>query len=477
MKIFDAEHLKSILDVDWTKIPHIFILISLFTLSRIFLLNLGFGADPDAWRIANSAFDLRQAQIYHTSRFPGYPLPEYVNSLFINHGWIATNSVTMILSLISVILFAKILKDLTEKNKGILILTYAFLPILWVNSTNTMDYMWAMTFIITVWFFILRKQYVIAGLMMGLAIGSRITSALLIPAYLYLILMQDRKVKDIVFFCISTIIVSSILFLPLFFRYSFNFLTYYPAKMNWVDKFILSAHHVNSAFGRVPTVFGFTVALLSIKILVKNIVGRDKDTLFLLLNIILLGILFVIIPHAKEYLIPMTPFGLLLFSKISKRGLFAMLCIILVTYSFVSFPIVGITKGKITGYRAIDSGMIQKNIALRTKRMRFAHKLMEANIENHSVVIIGWWLPFVSYLDENVSYTKDKKMMGDANSPQNGVWNFEKNIWYRFSLPLDELRELQSKDYNIYYVKGMHKLSYNYNLDDFNGICLDIEQN
>lgn len=147
------ERINSLLDLDWTKTPYIFILILSFVLSRIPLLNLGFGIDADAWRIANSAFDLWNSHVYHTSRFPGYLLPEYVNSLIIDHGWIATNSMTMILSLISVIFFARILKDLNVKNKGLLVLTYAFLPVLWINSTNTMDYMWALTFIVIAWFF------------------------------------------------------------------------------------------------------------------------------------------------------------------------------------------------------------------------------------------------------------------------------------------------------------------------------------
>ena len=39
------EHIKSLLDFDWIKIPYIFILISSYILSRIPLLNLGFGTD------------------------------------------------------------------------------------------------------------------------------------------------------------------------------------------------------------------------------------------------------------------------------------------------------------------------------------------------------------------------------------------------------------------------------------------------
>ena len=159
-------------ECDWTEIPQIFILTIIYLISRIPFLNLGFGVDPDAWRIANSAFDLNNFLIYNTSRFPGYPLPEYANSLLINYGWVATNSLTMIISLIAILMFAKILKEIEVENKGLIIITFAFMPLIWINSVNAMDYMWNVTFIILSWYFIIKNHHLLAGLMMGLAIAS-----------------------------------------------------------------------------------------------------------------------------------------------------------------------------------------------------------------------------------------------------------------------------------------------------------------
>ena len=280
-------HIKSLLDLDWTKSPHIFFLILLFILSRIPLLNLGFGVDPDSWRIANSAFDLRCLHIYNTSRFPGYPLPEYINSFIIDHGWVATNSVTMILSLLSVIFFARILKDLDVKNKGLLVLTYAFLPILWINSTNTMEYMWASTFIIVAWFFILKNRYTFAGLIMGLAIGSRITSAILIFPFFYLIWIKNRRCRDCFYFIFPTITVSSLLFLPLFIQHGLKFLTYYPGNVNLID----IGYSICGEFGKIAVFFGLIVLLLSLKVLFKEITAKNKDIVFLLSTILIICIL------------------------------------------------------------------------------------------------------------------------------------------------------------------------------------------
>jgi len=266
------EYIKKFLDLDWTEKPYIFVLGLLFILSRIPLLNLGFGSDPDAWRIAGSAFDLHYFGIYHPSRFPGYPLPEFFNSLIINYGWLATNAATVILSLISVYVFARILKELNIKNKGLLVVTYAFLPILWINSAITMDYMWALAFILLTWFFIIRKQYALAGLMMGLAIGSRITSLILILPFIYLILAENKEIKKIMYFFVTTCATALILFLPLYLQYGLNFVSYYPTQTGmdfiWYD--------MTYYFGILAILFGLMLSVISFNKLFENVIKKEE---------------------------------------------------------------------------------------------------------------------------------------------------------------------------------------------------------
>lgn len=453
---------RALLELDWSKAPNVLVLAFLFVLSRIPLLNLGFGLDPDAWRIANSAYDLRYSHSYHASRFPGYPLPEYLNSLIIDHGWLATNSLTMVLSLISVVSFARILKNLNAQYKGLLTLTYAFLPILWINSTNTMDYTWALTFITIAWFLVLRKRPAIAGLAMGLATGSRISSAILALPFLFLIWIENRKIKDAIYFCMTMALTSLFLFLPLFLRYGLRFLTYYRGTAS----IFRIGYEAIKHFGILAVLWGVTVFFMSLRPLSGEIIRRDKNTLFLLSAILLMGILFLRVPYEIEYVIPMIPFGLVLLNRVSKRELMVIFCALLVSNSALS-PGIG---------QAIGDGAIRGNMEARKEQVKFVQHLMAAKVEDHSVVIIGLWLPALSYLNENVSCMKNQKMMGDANSPQKGVWNFEKDIWYRYSVPLDELQELQGRGYTIYYIEGMRdyiKRVHGYDLDDYDCVYLN----
>ena len=54
-------------EIDLLKMPYLIFLIAIIIFSRVWLLDLGYGLDADAWRIANSAFDMRYHGIYHAS--------------------------------------------------------------------------------------------------------------------------------------------------------------------------------------------------------------------------------------------------------------------------------------------------------------------------------------------------------------------------------------------------------------------------
>jgi len=453
-------YIKKFLDLDWTEKPYIFFMIISFVLSRVPLLNLGFGSDSDSWRVAISAFDLHYFGIYHPSRFPGYPLPEFFNSLIINYGWLATNIATMILSLISVIIFAKILKELNIKNKGLIVITYAFLPILWVNSASTMDYMWALTFIMFTWFFIIRKQYALAGLIMGLAIGSRITSSLLILPFVYLILSENKRINDVIYYLIAAIMTSLILYLPLFLQYNLGFLTYQPVLMGAMAIF----SDVCQNFGLLAVIFALILFILSSKSLLHKVFEKDTLTFFLLFSVGIVFILYVKTPYEVAYLIPAVPFLLILLNNITKEKFFIILCILLISNSFVSFTLVD--SSNIT-----REGIITNDMAIRYTIAQ-TQSVLTSNMTN-AVIITGEHLPSLNYFYEKLN--KDQKFLLTKNGNSLGISGYEnsgKNVKYVYLIPLDELKKLQKEGYKICYMGDstsvMTEWVYNYNLSEYN---------
>jgi hypothetical protein len=453
--------------------PNTILLVVMFACSRIPMLFLGFGLDPDAWRIANSAFDIRHYFAYHASRFPGYPVPEFLNALVIDFGWLATNSLTVLLSMLSVLAFGRILKESEYPDKGLLTITYAFFPLLWINSSNSMDYMWSLSFIIFTWLFLANGRYIVGGLMLALAAGSRITAALYVIPFLFLMYSRNAGAKNLMKFFLIFLLTSIFIFLPLYLTYGLTFIHRYPPSTD-----IMQIGYQAIKYCGLPSLMLLAILIvIAIKTLPRVIATRDRNDLFILLSVITPLAIFSLVPYHIEYLIPSIPFGLLLIRRAGKRYLFILLCCTMLLHSFVNIgSIQHIGDGRFR-VRAIDSGAVHKNIVARKTQLAYAHKLANIDLPEHSVVIIGTWLPILAYLDKEVSSFPGIKKMFDSNRPRAGAWDFRRNIWYRYLVDLEELRKLQDDGYLVLYVKGIRKFTletYGYDLNDYGAILIDM---
>lgn len=218
-----------ILNSDLTKFPAIAFLALIFLISRIPFIALGFGAftdptDQDVLAVVNSAYLLRYGHVYTISRFPGYPFYEIINSLLIGGGWVFTNIATAVVSFLSTVLFGKILNIFEIKNKALLLLTFAFIPVVWINSTITMDYMWALMFILLACLFAFTGKYKSAGISAGLAIGTRFTSGFMIIPIVVCFLSKKVNFSKILIFISTALGTTVLLFLPVLYMYRIEFL-------------------------------------------------------------------------------------------------------------------------------------------------------------------------------------------------------------------------------------------------------------
>ncbi len=466
--------IERLTEIDWLKPPNIFFLIVLFVFLRIPMLFLGFGLDPDAWRIANSAFDLRYHLTYHASRFPGYPLPELVNSLLINFGWTATNSLTMLLSLLSVITFGSLLRSNGFNNKGLLTATYAFTPLLWINSTNSMEYMWALSLVMFSWFFLTRKKYIVGGIMMGLALGSRPQAIFFLVPFFFLLIANGVKKGDIFKFALSFLAVSGMLFLPLILTYGFTFIRHYPPRTTVLH----TVYQAIKYFGLPSLIVLAALSITSLKALSTMLVKRKTNDMFILLAAVTVCASFAITPYHFEYLIPLIPFGLILMSRIGKKPLFILLCCCILLHSFLSVGSIQTTGTGSFRVRAVDSGAVLNNIEERREQISTIMRLSARELDQRSVVIAGPWLPIIAYLDDNVSSAMGEKRMYDSNISGQGVWNFQHNIWYRYLIDLDELNKLLKKGFKIQYIDRIREYTtevYGYDLNEYGAVFLEIQ--
>jgi membrane-bound ClpP family serine protease len=151
-------------------------------LSRVPFLDAGYGRINDAWRVATAAREIATSGRYTASRFPPHPVQEIVCSLFWR-GWpVASNAATAVLSAFAVLFFALSLARLGIDGVLEASAALAFAPVIFINSTSSLDYLWALAFILGSLFFVLDRKPILAGIFLGLAIGCRITSgAMLLP--------------------------------------------------------------------------------------------------------------------------------------------------------------------------------------------------------------------------------------------------------------------------------------------------------
>lgn len=416
--------------------------------SRLPFLDAGYGNDPDAWQMANVAQHLAHTGEYAASRLPGYPLPEFVYSLFSLVGLgkpIIFNSATALLSSVGFLLFSLILKICGSKDYVLGGLALAFTPVVFINSTNSMDYIWALTFILASTFFVLIDKTLIGAVFLGLAIGSRVTSGVMLLPLIILIMRQHRKdnLRVLVGFSLVTCTIGALFYAPVFFKYGSGFLTFsgnYPPLL-WI---VYSASVV--VWGTIGVVALALIIVTKLGPLKNNVIrtfrstGNDEDSREKLLVaawmlvIVLYLTAFLRLPHDGAYMIPIIPFVILLIHYFFPRGSFILLCSAIILSSFL----LTIERNKIT-----LAGPIFNDHQERLEKTDYVERYLSTanSLEHRSLIIAGPWLPQITAM-----------MPADQNQSVKYVWLIGEPL----------LQSYIEQGYQIYYLSGQRELTIDY---------------
>jgi hypothetical protein len=157
-------------------------------LSRLPFLFNGYGAEEDSWGMVINSWDITHSGRYFYSRLPGHPLQELVLALVPHAGPFLYNLFSALFGTLSALFFAGILKLYRFRYPVPGGFALAFIPVFYVSSTYTIDYCWALAFILMSFYFLLKYRFLLAGTLLGIAFGCRITSALMIIPFLIMLM-------------------------------------------------------------------------------------------------------------------------------------------------------------------------------------------------------------------------------------------------------------------------------------------------
>lgn len=405
--------------------------------TRLPFLGPGLGRDADAWRVGNAARAIAATGKYVASRFPGYPFQEIASSALVWGAPLALNLATAMMSALAAGCFAAVLQELGSRRVALSTLALALTPVIYVNSTVAMDYLWALAFILASLLWALRGRPIIAGVLLGCSIGCRITSgAMLAPLALLIWRRTRRRRKPALLLLAAASITGGLFFLPVVLAYGLRFLSFCEAGYR---PFGAVLHAATIEIWGVLGVLGGVAALaLGVTILLLR---RRDDSIdrrvepyraVWVLTIALYLIAFLRLPADPAYLIPAVPFVLLLLDGMLDRRSFALAAAMLCAAPFATWeagrPAPGALFRDLAGRRA-DIQVMQRQVAA------FEHA------RSKQVVIAGPWLPMITW------YTSGR--------PQTMVE-------YVYSLDRSAMQQYVDEGYRISYFPGERELNLRY---------------
>jgi len=338
--------------------------------SRIPLLGNGFGSDPDAWRNASAAIRFHESGRYTPSRQPGFPVVDAAVTLLIPFGSVATNLLSVISGVVAVIILFDLAKFLRVRHPFVLTFLFAFSGPLWVHSSQTMDYALGVALLMGCYSALLRRRYVVGGVLLALATGCRATTgALVLPALVLLILRREGPSAFLAFLMSFTLGVLAI-FAPVFLSQKDHRLTerlfahvskshVTPEKL--LDVMRSGLFYLFGKLGTLALTLGLATGAItwflrrfrsSVSLPVKGEqslggsaargMKRPADDLakatwiFEVGVVVVIGALYLMIPYESAYLIPLFPFALLLVGRLTSRPLVLATAVLVFSDSLVT---------------------------------------------------------------------------------------------------------------------------------------------
>ena len=331
-------------------------------LSRLPFLGPGAGNDNDGWFLVNAAREMAATDRYTTSRFPGYPIQEWLASVVARAGGgpVAMNALSALAAAGAAYAFARLLRQLGARDVGLAALAFVCVPAAYVASVSAMDYLFAIAFVLAACHARITGRTWLAGLWLGLAIGTRLTSIVLLPVVLLLPSPRSaHRDGPRTWLTLAGLagLLGAACYLPAYDRYGWGFLRFVDplgtgsTPVDFVTGFLhldrlpfppaLIVGQATALLWGVPGTLLLAAAFLMAALRRPAPQSRavpllaPRIALAAMLAVALELLLYLRLPHDEGYLLPAVPFTLLLAAACAPRAWFRAACIGGIVSAFV----------------------------------------------------------------------------------------------------------------------------------------------
>lgn len=383
-------------------------------LTRIPFLWNGYGTEEDSWGLVINAWDIRETGHYVFSRLPGHPFQEGLLALFPHAGCFVYNLFSAFFSAVAVHFFIRIFREYGFRYGYLAGLALAFTPVFLISSTYTIDYCYALAFILAAWFSLLKKKGWLSGILLGLAVGNRLTSVIMIFPMTLVLWDQGGKSggwRVIRFWCWAGIASLLVYAIPLM-EFGTALISTYKLPYPPVPKALFKG-----SIG-VWGLLGCIALALALIAIIRN---RNKiselavtpvkgpwQPLAWALAVLLNLIVFIRLPEKSAFLIPALPFLILLLAHLmKKRTGFVVFCLMTILSPFVlSINLTDKNRGAEHPAQAITfnvsgqeiffdalSGPVMADYTKRKNKAEYCRGIISKmdTVSKPTLIIAGWW--------------------------------------------------------------------------------------
>ncbi|MBP9675599.1 MAG: hypothetical protein KBD67_02585 [Anaerolineaceae bacterium] len=289
------------------------------------LAFLGFGSDSDSLSVARVGQHYIETLDYVPSRLPGFFVHElFVFILNLLGGSLLSNLGSVAMALITLASCRKLSQSLHVPHATLLTIIMMVQPFFWVSAASTIDYLWALGFALLGFNLLLKRKYTLASLSLAAAIGSRLSTILVIGIFLvFLFFTYHDMRRKLLLTTLATAVIAFLFYIP-----PIDFLEWDMSRWLvlstgnpelWTPLLRLGRFaYKNLMFFSLPVIL-WGICMVSGLLLKKEkpIHFRGDGVFWLSVSAILaVQVLFFRFPIEMEYLLPLLPFFLILTAKL-----------------------------------------------------------------------------------------------------------------------------------------------------------------